>query len=78
MSLESKKSKSDTDTNEFPNPLEQKTLTFIWTLNVSQSIEVNNKRFDFEPQKRYELADEFIKNEWFESAITKGYLKSVS
>jgi hypothetical protein len=69
MTTESKKLASDT-----PNPIDKR--VYIWSIDLSQSLDVSGKTYFFELDNEYDFTENELKNPWVESAILKGYLVS--
>jgi hypothetical protein len=73
MTTESKKLKSDTlELLELDEP---KNDLYIWVVDVSQSVEIMGKPFHFELGVSQEIEPKYLKDDWFVSSISKGYLK---
>lgn len=51
---------------------------FIWVVDLSQTVEIQGKKFNFFKGCVQPIEDDYLDNEWFQSAIQKGYLKAVS
>lgn len=69
--MESEKSKESNSTTKNP--------VFIWAINTVENIQFDNGEYvTFEPDKEYKLSSEIQSSDWFQIAITKGYLKAKS
>jgi hypothetical protein len=67
------------DINDDSENIEDKpqSKNYVWVVALDTSIQILDKVFDFELNKKQQIDDKYIIEPWFQSVIIKGYLVAV-